>query len=109
MKSDQYVEEIEQTRGDIDRTLHTLENKLSPRELWEQALRWGGGAREISLQLGRTLKDNPIPATLLGISLIWLMIAGTNNRQGAYRQTGYMYDRERLNREMEEIDPRLIM
>lgn len=103
MKSDRYLEEIEQTRDEIDRTLHTLENKLSPRELWEQALRWSGGARELSRNLSRTLKDNPIPATLLGISLIWLVIAGTN------RPLTYLSERDRLNREMEKVDPRLIM
>lgn len=102
MKSDRYLEEIEQTREDIDRTLHILENKLSPRELWEQALRWSGGAKELSRNVGRTLKDNPIPATLFGISLIWLVIAGTN------RQVTCQPEQDLLNRQI-EIDPRLIM
>lgn len=104
MNSDQYVEEIEQTRVEIDKTLLTLEDKLSPRELWDQAMRWSGGPRELSENLGRTIRDNPIPATLLAISLIWLMIAGTTSRTAQY---GYSRDRERLNREMEDIDPRV--
>lgn len=103
MNSDQYVEEIEQTRVEIDKTLLTLEDKLSPRELWDQALRWTGGPREFSENLGRTIRDNPVPATLLAISLVWLMIAGTS-RPARYR---YSTDRERLNREMKDIDPRL--
>ena len=98
MNSDQYVEEIEQTREEIDRTLLTLEDKLSPRELWEEAIRWSGGAREFSENLGRTIRDNPIPATLLAISLIWLMVAGTS------RTAQYEYSR---NREMQDIDPRM--
>ena len=103
MNSDQYVEEIEQTREEIDRTLLTLEDKLSPRELWDQAIRWSGGAKEFSENLGRTIRDNPIPATLLAISLIWLMIAGTSRTA----QYDYPGSRERLNREMEDIDPRV--
>lgn len=103
MNSDQYVEEIEHTRQEIDRTLLTLENRLSPRELLEQAIRWSGGAREFSLNLGRTVRDNPIPATLLAISLIWLMVAGTSR----VAQYDLSADRERINRQMQDIDPRL--
>lgn len=98
MNSDQYVEKIEQTRKEIDRTLLTLEDKLSPRELWDQAIRWSGGAKEFSENLGRTIRENPIPATLLAISLIWLMVAGTS------RTAQYEYSR---NREMQDIDPRI--
>lgn len=103
MKSDEYVEDIEQTREDIDRTLNTLQEKLTPRELLDQAFRWSGGAREFSLNVGRTIRDNPIPATLMGISLIWLMAAGTGKRPPLD------LSRERLNRKMQEIDPRLNM
>lgn len=80
MNSDQYAQEIQQTREDIDRTLNTLEDKLSLPELWEQALKWSDGAKEFSVNLARTVIENPIPAILMGISVLWLMTAGSARR-----------------------------
>lgn len=80
MNSEQYAEKIKDTRADIDKTLNTLEDKLSPKELWDQALKWSEGAREFSLNFGRTVRENPVPAALMGISLLWLMTAGTGRR-----------------------------
>jgi hypothetical protein len=80
MNSEQYAEEIKHTRTDIDKTLHTLEDKLSPKELWEQAIRWSEGAREFSANLGRMVRENPIPSALMGISLVWFMAAGAGKR-----------------------------
>ena len=114
MKSDEslskehYIEEIEQTREDIDRTLLILQGKLTPRELWDQALRWSGGAKGLSHTLGRTLKDNPIPTTLLGISLIWLVVAGMSSTRSPL-PARERFEREKINVQMQEVDPRLIM
>lgn len=81
MNSEQYAEKIKHTRAEIDDTLHTLEDKLSSRELWEQAVKWGDGAREFSANLSRTVRENPVPAAMMGISLIWLMATtGTGRR-----------------------------
>lgn len=80
MNSEHYAEKIKDTRADIDKTLHTLEDRLSPKELWDQALRWSGGAREFSANLGRIVRENPIPAAMMGISLVWFMTAETGRR-----------------------------
>ena len=80
MNSEQYAEKIKDTRADIDKTLHTLEDKLSPKELWEHAIKWTEGAREFSANLGKIVRENPIPATLMGISLVWFMTAETSRR-----------------------------
>ena len=80
MNSDQYAEKIKDTRAYIDKTLHTLEDKLSPKELWEQAIKWSEGARDFSANLGKIVRENPIPAALMGISLVWFMTAETSRR-----------------------------
>ncbi|OGR17214.1 MAG: hypothetical protein A2X81_14975 [Desulfobacterales bacterium GWB2_56_26] len=80
MNSEQYAEKIKHTRAGIDETLHTLEDKLSPKELWEQAIKWSEGARDFAGNLGNIVRENPIPATLMGISLIWFMTAETSRR-----------------------------
>lgn len=79
LTSAQYEERIESTRQEMDRTLHTLEDRISPRQIWDRiSNEWGDEAKQYSRNLGRSLKNNPIPATLLGISLAWLMAAESN-------------------------------
>ncbi len=72
--SQDYEKDIEQTREEIDETLSSLENKLSPQQIWNRAVDdWSGGVKDFSGNFGRTLRDNPIPAVLMGVSLLWLM------------------------------------
>jgi Protein of unknown function (DUF3618) len=79
---DQIEREIKDTRAEIDRTLGALQYKLSPGQLLDQALGYlKGGPGEFTANLGRSLRDNPLPVTLLGVSLGWLMLAP---RSGAY-------------------------
>lgn len=80
-------EEIEQdirsTRADIDHTLDALQSKLSPGQLLDQALgyaRDGGG--QFAANLGRSVRDNPIPLLLTGAGIAWLMMAGRRRGNG---------------------------
>jgi ElaB/YqjD/DUF883 family membrane-anchored ribosome-binding protein len=74
-------ENIQQTRAEMNHTLHALERRLSPGQLTDQVLGYFRGAGEESSEfaanLGRSIRDNPVPVTLLGIGLSWLMIAGS--------------------------------
>jgi Protein of unknown function (DUF3618) len=74
-KSPEQIEsEIRSTRRDIDRTLDALQTRLSPGQLLDQALGYvksGGG--EFASNFGRTIAQNPVPVTLLGIGVLWLM------------------------------------
>ncbi|MDQ2694400.1 MAG: DUF3618 domain-containing protein, partial [Pseudomonadota bacterium] len=82
---DEIERDIEQTRAEMDYTLTALEHKLSPSQFMDQAmsyLRGGSGeANEFATNLGRTIKNNPLPVTLLGIGLAWLMMAGPEPRR----------------------------
>lgn len=72
--SDDYERDIEQTREEIDETISSLEDKLSPQQIWNKAVDdWSGGVKEFSGNFGRTLRDNPVPAVLMGVSMLWLM------------------------------------
>jgi hypothetical protein len=86
-KSPEQIEgEIRSTRRDIDRTLDALQTRLSPGQLLDQALGYmksGGG--EFATNFGRTVAQNPIPVTLLGLGALWLMCSphaqpGSNGR-----------------------------
>jgi hypothetical protein len=114
MNSEQYAEKIKDTRAGIDQTLHTLEDKLSPGELWDQALRWSEGLRDFSTNLGRFVRENPIPSTLMGFSLAWLMVASSRrigqadiSRMGSRLQGKYAEVKSSLRGTAEEAGDRM--
>jgi hypothetical protein len=88
---DKIQEGIQQTRAEMDHTLHALERKLSPGQLTDQILDYLRGAGEESgefvTNLGRSIRDNPVPVTLLGVGLSWLMIADSEKPKHRYSQT----------------------
>ena len=71
--------EIDQTRANMDRTLGALERKFSPGQLLDQAMefaRENGG--EFANNLGRSIKENPVPALLTAVGIAWM--AASSNR-----------------------------
>ncbi len=73
---EEWEREIERTRADIDRTLAALQYRLSRAALIDRVLRTTrdeGGA--FIAGIGRTVRDNPIPALVLGAGLAWLVTA----------------------------------
>lgn len=88
---DEIEEEIEYTRAELSDTLHALERKLSPGQLVDQTLGYfrgaGEGSSEFAANLGRSIKDNPAPIALLGISLGWLMMGGSERSDRRHSRT----------------------
>lgn len=73
---EEWEREIERTRADIDRTLWALQHRLSRGAFIDRVTRSvnkDGGAFMIGL--GRTIRDNPVPALVLGAGLAWLVNA----------------------------------
>jgi ElaB/YqjD/DUF883 family membrane-anchored ribosome-binding protein len=73
-------QEIVQTRANIDMTLDAIQERLSPGRLVDRALEYtreNGGA--FAGNLGRSVRDNPMPVALLGIGIGWLMLAGNRS------------------------------
>jgi Protein of unknown function (DUF3618) len=82
--------EVEQERKRVSETIDALQSRASASNVLEQvvkAVSENGG--EVSRNLGRTLRDNPLPAILTGVGLAWLM-AGTGG--GRQRGAGYLRD-----------------
>jgi ElaB/YqjD/DUF883 family membrane-anchored ribosome-binding protein len=78
--------EVHASRADVERTLDEIQERLSPGQLLDQAvgyLRGGGG--EFMRNLGDQVRSNPLPVTLVGVGLAWMMLAGRRNggRSGA--------------------------
>ncbi|HEX5515609.1 MAG TPA: DUF3618 domain-containing protein [Gammaproteobacteria bacterium] len=76
-------QEIRQTRSQMDNTLDAIQQRLSPGYLMDEAfryLRYGGG-NEFVHNFNESIKRNPVPMALMGVSLAWLMMSG---REGRY-------------------------
>lgn len=93
---DEIEADIHETRAHLDHTLHELENRLSPKQfmdsIYEQAR--NGGANEFFANLGKTIKENPVPFLLTGIGVGWLMMAHrkTNQQSTGQESHGSSYD-----------------
>jgi hypothetical protein len=87
----QIMAEINRTRDEMDRTLHAIENRLTPGQLVDQGLDYlkNSGAREYASNLGSSVKTNPVPVTLVGIGLAWLMAVGNRPQdRSSYQSSG---------------------
>ncbi len=73
-KSPEVLEqEIDAKRRSINNIVDSLESRFTPGQLIDQALAYTkGNGGEFFQNLGTTLKNNPVPTTLTGLSLAWL-------------------------------------
>jgi ElaB/YqjD/DUF883 family membrane-anchored ribosome-binding protein len=76
-RPEEILAEIEQTRSNIDATLSAIQHRLTPGQLMEQGADYlrHSGAEEFVSNLGSQVKYNPLPVSLVGIGLAWLMAA----------------------------------
>jgi ElaB/YqjD/DUF883 family membrane-anchored ribosome-binding protein len=75
--------EINRTRAEMDETLNAIEQRLTPGQLVDQGLDYlkNSGAREYAANLAGSVKTHPLPATLAGIGIAWLMAVGNKPAQ----------------------------
>jgi hypothetical protein len=66
--------EVEAQRSKVESTLGEIKERLTPGQLVDEMLSYTkhGGAH-FAANLGQTVSANPLPAALLGVSLLWLM------------------------------------
>ena len=107
---EELMRDIRQTRRDLDQTVEALEGRLSPDRMMQQVGGVISPAREESMRfvqnLGAAVRDNPIPAALLGIGVGWLMFAGRRpDDDGVWREDLYGDERSRLDPNRPVADP----
>lgn len=56
-----------------------MQQKLSPGQLLDQALTYAKDGGAVAANIGRGMRDNPVPAVIFGISLGWLWYTGSRN------------------------------
>lgn len=87
-------EEIKKTRANMSQTIDTLQEKLDPERLKDEARtkvrdatigrledmanNMSRKARRVRYNVVDTIKENPIPAALVGLGLGWLLVEGFN-------------------------------
>lgn len=77
-------QEITQIRAEMDSTLSAIERRFSTGDLVDRGIHYlSGGPSEYAGNLARTMRDNPVPTTLFGIGLAWLMLGAAGQRAEA--------------------------
>jgi hypothetical protein len=91
-RPEEILAEIHRTRDEMDHTLQAIEHRLTPGQLVDQGLEYlkKSGAREYVSNLSGSVKTHPLPATLTGIGIAWLMAVGNKqpSQQPSYSQSG---------------------
>jgi Protein of unknown function (DUF3618) len=88
--------EVRESRADVERTLDQIQERLSPGQLLDQAvgyLRGGGG--EFARNLGDSIRNNPLPVTLMGVGLAWMMLSDRTREGGRSRPSEWEGDEDR--------------
>jgi hypothetical protein len=68
--------DVAESRERIDRTIEAIQDKLTPGQLIDEGIRMvTTDATGFVGQLGQTIRANPIPAALVGVGLVWLLLA----------------------------------
>ncbi len=85
--SEQLEREAETTRAQIAATLDELRGRMTPGQMVDQLVDYArdSGGGEFFRNFGQQVVGNPIPVTLVGAGLAWLMMAG---RRGPGRGDG---------------------
>lgn len=82
--------EVERERAALRATLDEIRSSLSPGQLLDQALEYArhSGGREFAENLGRSVRDNPLPILLAGTGIAWLMATGAQRGRTSDSRTG---------------------
>jgi hypothetical protein len=78
--------EVRQSRSDVEETLEAIQERLSPGQMFEQAVDYlrGSEGNAFLRNLGATVRDNPVPMVLMGTGLAWLMLSSPRRREYDY-------------------------
>jgi vacuolar-type H+-ATPase subunit H len=94
--SDDIRSDIERTRAEMDSTFDALDQKLTPGQLLSEVWRYTkGGSSAGATKLWQLAREHPLPATMIGVGLGWLLVERSRSGDGgdrsyrAYGTSGY--------------------
>lgn len=83
--------DIQRTREEVSSTIDAIQSKLSPGQMMDQAINYARTSlpADFGSNLNQQVRDNPLPVSLIGIGLAWLMMSDPNKPK---RRTSTVYD-----------------
>lgn len=92
-------QDVQEARQRVDRTLSEIEEHFAPGQLFERAVDYmrehSEGIGQFGRNMGRTLRDHPVPVVLVGAGLAALAVSALRGRQhGDYYERGGYYMRD---------------
>lgn len=77
-------QEVVAQRGQLDRTVEALKDKMTPGQIFDEASRaMGGAGQEVMAKFMEQAKENPMPLAVMGLGLAWLMTSSRRSSQGS--------------------------
>jgi hypothetical protein len=84
ISSEEAERDVEASRGELDRTVEALKDKMTPGQLLDETMRtMGDTGGQIFSKFVDQAKENPMPLAVMGLGLAWLM--SSNGKGGAGR------------------------
>jgi Protein of unknown function (DUF3618) len=77
--------EVEETRWQLTGTLEELRGRMTPRQVVDQVIDYtrDSPAAEFFRNMGREVRENPLPLALIGIGIAWLLLASNRTSRAA--------------------------
>jgi hypothetical protein len=81
--------EARRTRGLLTATVDQLRARMTPGQLLDQMIDYvrDGPATDFLRNLGREVRENPVPVVLIGIGVAWLMVASSRTSRSVIATT----------------------
>lgn len=77
--------DVEASRGELDRTMDAIRDKMTPGQLLDEAMHsMGGAGQQVFSKFVDQAKENPMPLAVMGVGLAWLMTSNRNKASQAY-------------------------
>lgn len=84
--------DVEASRGNLDRTVDALREKMTPGQLFDEASRaMGGAGQQVLSKFVEQAKENPMPLAVMGLGLAWLMTNSGKTHAAATPSYGAAY------------------
>jgi hypothetical protein len=102
--SEEIEREVEATRGDLDRTVEALKEKMTPGQLVDEVMdAMGGPVQEMAANLGAQVRANPLPLALIGAGVAWLIFG--RGSSSSYHEERSFRSRRLLDRDLADFEP----
>jgi hypothetical protein len=88
-QSEQLEQEADQTRAQLSGTLEELRARMTPGQIVDRVVDYAseGPAADFLSNVGREIRENPMPLVLIGIGIVWLIVASSRSARSIIAST----------------------